>query len=107
MSYGGLGDGWKDFVYRCCSNCIYREYDFYKGGSICKLSNLYVDATDRCGRFSDRINQSRKDSCFSPQEKMMTQEEKDALCQALQFARLTDEEVKQFKEMLKDGERSE
>ena len=38
---------------------------------------------------------------------MMTQEEKDALCQALQFAKLTDEEVKQFKEMLKDGERSE
>ena len=36
----------------------------------------------------------------------MTQEEKDALCQAL-FAKLTDEEVKQFKDMLKDGERSE
>ena len=37
----------------------------------------------------------------------MTQEEKDALCQALQFAKLTDEEVKQLKEMLKDENHGE
>lgn len=60
MSCGGLGDGWKDFIYRCCSNCIHREYNFDTGGSVCKLSNRYIDATNSCGSFSDGIKREER-----------------------------------------------
>lgn len=33
---------------------------------------------------------------------MLTEEEKDNLAYALQFAKLSDEEVKQFKELMKE-----
>lgn len=40
-------------------------------------------------------------------EKKMSDEEKDALCRALYFAKLSDEEAQNFKDMLKEIKENE